>query len=441
MPAKNKDTWKEVLKFHERAAAREDNRPCLTWSRYDADLGALATADRFRLHVTWGDFADHADAAGWVEHKRSILGEHYADTSELHFPNWVDLIPSDQPYQMTFTVGQMRQAVKTALVFARDTRNSVRFVCCPADGMIGVRGASAEFGAALSHVAITSEHGTRSLMPLVFALDGTYMLDALSALDDTATTTIYASASEAPVVVGDKNVQFALIMPMGIQDYRTATPDELARMTAEAVAEINHDTPTDYNPPRTWAQLHPVKRETKSKAVRDAERDHAEAVAAASAYTELEFGARMNAEVFHDPQGQPIESLLAGLHYRILCSADPALVLQVLPDAMRLILRHDAPREDSRYTAVLTFRREGAITRYTYQQVYDSDRRTVEQFSGTWSFVLNPRNFARRLSLRLESLNQRWHENADTEPLHLLIIRGKLPRRAPQAVPAVAAAA
>lgn len=223
MPAKNKSF--DALKWVSLAAARESNRPVLTWAHWDKESRALACADGYRLFVARGlKTPDSLKSGAYVELKKSVRN----DDGEIgKFPDYQSIVPSVFRGSFTVDVQHMTQAIKLALVYAKDNNHSVRFDVYPETGVIRVSGRSNERGNCETVVQCVGLEWCDSACPAFsVAYNGTYVIDALKGWDNSAVLNFAAASrwtnpeNDHPLLmIGDTDDHYAIVMPMGIDRY------------------------------------------------------------------------------------------------------------------------------------------------------------------------------------------------------------------------------
>jgi hypothetical protein len=375
----------DTIKWHERATATAFNRPVLTYSYVDSS--ALVSADGFAMHVSFGDFSALPTVNGLFAHKHSI------EDGAGKFPAWASLVPASYAYRASFTVGQMKLALKQVRIFAKDSNDSVRVIFqvpeVPYSGdVITLVGASSEHGDCACNVNADAR-ATSALNPLVVAVGGAYLADALSGWADGDTIELRANASNSPVVVGTDQ-QFALIMPMN--PLGGASVEEF---TAKGLA-FRHGGAESY--PRPAARKHA---KSASKFDREQAKERKER-AAARLFVELPNGARIAADVEHDPQASPLHTMLSKARYHMFNHADCARVgIEIKPGALRIVTaHHDGARPELGHVNVLTLVERGGGTEYKIERRYTDPARSMlvmSDITGSLPFVVNRRSLGRAL--------------------------------------------
>ena len=197
------------------AASTEDNRPVLTGVsvKFEGDMLTLASADGYRLAVynlplgknieedvevivpakTLGELnrlisdKEEPVAVTISSNKSQILFrlknlEVVSQLIQGTFPTYEQLIPETFTTKMVIDIGDFRQVVKTAWIFAQASRSTIRLVVAPGQdtlpGKLTVSGVSEEIGDDSGEADAIVEGGGK------IAFDGRYLNQLLSVLDE-----------------------------------------------------------------------------------------------------------------------------------------------------------------------------------------------------------------------------------------------------------------
>ena len=197
--------------FLENGIAKSPSRPVLNLIYKDED--ATVSASGFRLHVDYGenDYEIGLNHTKYSEKKGQELEGRYPDYTAI-------TAQKDHSGFFVFTLDdltEIKQAVKTAMVFAKDMADSVRFEMLWEEKSfwLEVRGYSPQRGEAWTRVEIDCEHKTWSMTSKPkFHLNGRYVLKALDGLKNDGTVTFKFSTTEPNFFESD--TRLVAIMPM-----------------------------------------------------------------------------------------------------------------------------------------------------------------------------------------------------------------------------------
>lgn len=229
----------QAFKWLEKAVAKEDSRPVLTIGKVIDVYGqkAALTTDGYRLHINWENVGRFAES---ILFKKSVQ-----DAIDSKYPAVQAIIPKYQSmnHLTVYAVSELIQAVKLAMVFAKDSANSVKFSYKPFDSGLGtlrVSAVSSEYGDIESFIDVKCE----SIQPFEICLNGQYVLDALSYYGKACKESIdlYYNTSKQAVLLGTPLQAMAMIMPMAFngQDIPAHPPQPKPEQTQ----------PTQYTPPQ-----------------------------------------------------------------------------------------------------------------------------------------------------------------------------------------------
>lgn len=240
-----KTELQQLLSWHEKGAAREQNRPVLTVAY--ATESALVSANGYSMHVTYGDYRAQADDNGFVYFKKSASS---VDLKQARYVNWEVIIPDESAALFTASMNraQLEQAIKIASVYARDSNDKIKLTFT-ADGVY-IFGYSAERGDALTFVNV--DYSTKPDADRTFAVNGSLLSNALSGFGETVT--FHYRDWNHPLVIGEYGKQIAIVMPM----------TENRGISEDQPAPVKDDTlPRDgWQAPKTWKE---IERETKKR--------------------------------------------------------------------------------------------------------------------------------------------------------------------------------
>lgn len=204
----------DALKWVELGAAKEANRPVLTYAHYNEDTRTLASADGFRLFVVRDvEKPESTRADGLVSLKKSAVMEH-----ESKFPDYASIIPDSFSFRVAIDIDHLRQAVKLAQIFSKDNNQSTRFDFYPSDGVIRVFGRSLETGDCETVIAGAFENviDARSIS---MSFNARFILDAIKGFEDDETITFNLCADwRTLLLIGDPDTRFAIVMAMATSD-------------------------------------------------------------------------------------------------------------------------------------------------------------------------------------------------------------------------------
>lgn len=246
MPA---DLLREMIDQVVFSAATDETRPVLTGALMNVEEGqmTMAAADGFRLSVRTGRVESAIESAVRmivparalqelgrvlrddddvveiiVTPNRNQILFHVEDTDlvaqliEGNFPDYKMIIPDSTSTHVTVDTGQLLQAVRRALIFARDAANIVRFKIEAGDGLEGrleVHADAAEMGGGEEELAAAIEGPSMEI-----AFNGRYLVDVLSVVGS-AQTALHTSSPSSPGVfepVTEEAKFTHVIMPMHI---------------------------------------------------------------------------------------------------------------------------------------------------------------------------------------------------------------------------------
>lgn len=226
MATKTKAKKFDALKWVSLAAAREDNRPVLTLAHWNEKTSTLACADGFRLFVARGLTPPENIVQGASDQYVPVrkLRDGSMDVSGIDgkFPDFECITPKVYRGSFTVDVEHLTQAIKLALVYAKDNNNSVRFDVYPESGVMRVSGKSNEHGDCETVVACVGlEWFDRSCHSFSAAYNGRYILDALTGWDSVAVLNFGAKSKwdqtdTALLLIGDLEDHYAIVMPMAV---------------------------------------------------------------------------------------------------------------------------------------------------------------------------------------------------------------------------------
>jgi len=242
-------------------AAEEQSRPILTGvlMHFKKSTVTLAASDGFRLAVAHLKLSEPvekeckfivparvlAEVARLLgkdptvtininANKTSIqfVGESTEVMSQLidgTFPDYTQIMPKKHDTQVTLTRKELLKKVKAALVFARESANIIKLSV--ESDWLGISAVSAETGDSDDgiEVAVSGE-------PLVFALNGHYVLQVLESTD-AERVVIRGTTASSPFTFrdeGDDNGDLFVIMPMHLGERVPAPANAAAKKDTEA---------------------------------------------------------------------------------------------------------------------------------------------------------------------------------------------------------------
>ena len=231
------------------AAATDESRPVLTGvlAQITPESLTLAAADGYRLSVSSGPLEQGPESdmsvivpARALQELRRISGDQEGSVEiiiapnrnqvffrlddidlvsqlvEGAFPDYKQIIPTNSNTKITISTGELLQATRMALIFARDAANIVRMQVVPGgDSEIGrliISATSTEYGDSVSELDATIEGE-----PVEIAFNARYMIEALSVVDVAQVTLETRNAASPGVLRPVGGTEFVhIIMPMHI---------------------------------------------------------------------------------------------------------------------------------------------------------------------------------------------------------------------------------
>lgn len=235
------------------AASDDDNRPTLTGVEVTIGAGqiTMAATDGYRLGYRRKDVALDGDtvtvviphqalealgkflpdAAGSVDAvittKRDMMLFSWAGTEkagyqrcemscsllDARFPDYMATVPKNYKVMWQVDTAKLVEAIKVAMLFARDNANIVTFESVPDvdgnDGQLVISATSAEMGATESKVPCLANDAIK------IAFNGKLIQDALSTIGGPQTTVELTQATRPGLFYGgSRSDGFAVIMPM-----------------------------------------------------------------------------------------------------------------------------------------------------------------------------------------------------------------------------------
>lgn len=237
------------------AASDDENRPTLTGVEVTIGKGemTMAATDGYRLGFRRKDVdvgggiitvvVPHqalevlgkfiADAAGTIDmvvtpnHDMLLFGwtgnekaryqrvEMTCQLISAKFPNWNATVPKEAKTIAVVPVADLQGALKTAMLFARDNANLVRFKFASGDvetGKLTVAASSAEMGETSTDLACAVDGDTIDI-----AFSGKYVLDALATINDKMAVIELTQPTRPGVFCGGtmkKADGFVVVMPL-----------------------------------------------------------------------------------------------------------------------------------------------------------------------------------------------------------------------------------
>lgn len=191
-----------------KAVCKRGNRPVLT--SIFKTLQYTVAADGYRMHV---EYLDNDYVNGLNETKSS---KKHNTKLEGRYPDVIAIVgkQNSNDVEFTFDAKKMIQAVKLAMVFAKDNADSVKFQLAftkNSEGVIDVIGKSPERGDCSTRVAIGNVRRNHHFENV--ALNGKFVLDALQGLKYNKTVTAKLSATDPNFFLVPEQ-RLAVIMPL-----------------------------------------------------------------------------------------------------------------------------------------------------------------------------------------------------------------------------------
>lgn len=205
-----------ILKWLEKSTAKEDSRPVLTFAYTDGKQ--TVSSNGYSLFVYAGTL-DTAHTDGLISFKHSADhtdGLKFYDTDAV-------LRGFSINYAVNLNAGDLRRAVDTALIFAKDNNDTVDLTFAPGLAALFVYGKSHETGDVQTAVKLAAPNWHASARYHI-RLNGKFILNALSIYADTEDVTFYFDASDKICGLGNGLFK-AYLMPMCPRDRRTDNPD------------------------------------------------------------------------------------------------------------------------------------------------------------------------------------------------------------------------
>ena len=263
-----------VSKFVEIACMRgQDARTALTYAYRDAEY--MVSADGYRLHIerqtteaTESEFVPtkHSDKYGYSDP---------ADLEHAQYPNWRAILPDRYDYVYLVSRTELLHAVELAMIFAKDSNNSVKFIFRDdITSTLSIIGRSPETGDCETAVyAVGQWRGEFEV-----AYNGQYIIDACKTIKgDTVHLRIHDKRGIVSII-NDDDSQNAVIMPMQKHDADRA----LTAVTTQTVMTADR---------LWWTQTVPAnKKEAKTRAPKTARKTTPTHTADC---TGLEYGAKV----------------------------------------------------------------------------------------------------------------------------------------------------
>ncbi len=232
----------EAISCIDHATAEDDSRPILTGIlfSYDGTKLTLVATDTYRLavlHLNKPGIGAELEVVVPEKALKTLRNLPLEPTKEItlcfddrrlfietensrivaqllagSFPNWQSVIAGDRTKSWTFDRKEFLEHLKRAMILGRDTANKIYLKGF--EDLVEISAQSADKGEAKEEVEAVCKHNGEE--EIRFALNGRYMLDALSALKNEGVSAEFEDASRPIILRGTEkgDQHYCIIMPM-----------------------------------------------------------------------------------------------------------------------------------------------------------------------------------------------------------------------------------